>query len=126
MRKCSGAIVTRRKKGKVQVLMIKSTNNGVWTHPKGGVEKGLSPAESAVKEVYEEAGVLGPIKYLGSYAFNKAGVKQHVIMYHMTTAVLLKKYPEWKIRSRKWMSVDKALAFTKKPLRPMLMQAVNN
>jgi ADP-ribose pyrophosphatase YjhB (NUDIX family) len=39
-----------------KILMVKEKSDGRWTLPGGWAEYGLSPAESVVKEVQEEAG----------------------------------------------------------------------
>ncbi len=48
---------------------------GVWALPKGNLDEGESPAETAVREVWEETGVhgrlvekLGDVKYVYSWA----------------------------------------------------------
>lgn len=44
--------------GEVQFLLVR-TGSGHWTFPKGGVEPGLSHAQAAALEAFEEAGVHG-------------------------------------------------------------------
>jgi len=52
-----------------QVLLVKNPS-GVWTFPKGLVEEGERPEETAVREVLEETGVEGEIvKPLGEITY---------------------------------------------------------
>ena len=61
-----GGIVTRRKKDKLQVLLI--FRRGVWDLPKGKKEEGESNRACAVREVQEELGIsnISVIQNLGS------------------------------------------------------------
>lgn len=43
-------------------FLLVETRNGRWTFPKGGVEPGLTQAQSAALEAFEEAGVHGRIE----------------------------------------------------------------
>src|SRR5438034_4479877 len=45
----------------IEFLLVR-TRRGRWTFPKGGTEPGLSRAQSAALEAYEEAGVHGRIE----------------------------------------------------------------
>jgi 8-oxo-dGTP pyrophosphatase MutT (NUDIX family) len=61
----SGAIV-RNDGGKI--LLIQRSDNGQWAYPGGYVDVGESAAEAAVREAYEEAGVVVEVKRLvGAY-----------------------------------------------------------
>ena len=127
MRKCSGCIVTRKKKGGVQVLMIRSSTTNQWTHPKGGIEGKLSSAESAVKEVYEEAGIIGAISSaLGSHKGRSRGLKTSIEWFHLKSVVVLKDYPECATRDRKWFSAARAIQMTRKSLRPIVKVSVQS
>ncbi|MGE0140899.1 MAG: NUDIX hydrolase N-terminal domain-containing protein [Ilumatobacteraceae bacterium] len=41
-----------------EVLLVKRPDSGVWLYPTGWADVGYSPAEVAVKEVYEETGIV--------------------------------------------------------------------
>jgi ADP-ribose pyrophosphatase YjhB (NUDIX family) len=41
-----------------KLLLIQRSDSGVWLYPTGWADVGYSPAEVAVKEVYEEAGIV--------------------------------------------------------------------
>ena len=56
-----GAICWRMHRAKVEVLLITSRDTGRWVIPKGWPMQGLSDAEAASIEAWEEAGVRGDI-----------------------------------------------------------------
>jgi 8-oxo-dGTP pyrophosphatase MutT (NUDIX family) len=55
------AVCFRVRRGQVEFLLVE-TDGGRWTFPKGSVESGLTDAQSAALEAYEEAGVHGRIE----------------------------------------------------------------
>ena len=60
MRDCEqvAAVCYRVRSGEIEFLLVR-TGSGHWTFPKGGVEPGLSHAQAAALEAFEEAGVHG-------------------------------------------------------------------
>ena len=56
MEKSCGAVVVRRRQGKVYTLMIRQ-NQGHWCFPKGHVEGEENEFETAEREVLEETGL---------------------------------------------------------------------
>lgn len=62
----AAAVAVRDDRGRV--LLVKSLEGGVWIFPGGAVEPLEVPAEAALREVWEEAGVLAEItSLLGVY-----------------------------------------------------------
>src|SRR5437764_10723999 len=57
------AICFRARKGKIEFLLVK-TRGGRWTFPKGSAEPGLTHAQAAALEAFEEAGVHGRMQEL--------------------------------------------------------------
>ncbi len=49
----SGVIPIRKRRGKLELLMVTSTNKKRWVIPKGVKEPHLSPRKSAIKEAWE-------------------------------------------------------------------------
>src|SRR5688500_20017599 len=41
-----------------QVLLVQRADSGLWLYPTGWADVGYSPAEVAVKEVFEETGIV--------------------------------------------------------------------
>jgi 8-oxo-dGTP pyrophosphatase MutT (NUDIX family) len=60
-RKQVAAVCYRMGKRGIQFLLVQ-TRSGRWIFPKGGVESGLTNAQSAALEAFEEAGVHGRIE----------------------------------------------------------------
>jgi len=60
LRECEqvAAVCYRVRSGAIEFLLVR-TGSGHWTFPKGGVEPGLSHAQAAALEAFEEAGVHG-------------------------------------------------------------------
>jgi 8-oxo-dGTP pyrophosphatase MutT (NUDIX family) len=56
------AAVCYRLRGTVIEFLLVETRGGRWIFPKGSVEAGLTPAQSAALEAFEEAGVHGRIE----------------------------------------------------------------
>jgi len=58
----AGALTVRRHGEIDEVLVVSSRKQpGAWTFPKGHIEAGETPAETALRELREEAGVIGRI-----------------------------------------------------------------
>lgn len=97
--------------GKLEILLITSLRKKKWIVPKGFVEYNLSAFESAKKEAFEEAGVLGANETteLGEFKLEKGDNITMVRVYSMEVTEELDSYPEKNIRKRKWHSVESAL-----------------
>jgi 8-oxo-dGTP pyrophosphatase MutT (NUDIX family) len=108
--KQSGVIPYRVDDGKIEVLLITSVRRGRWIIPKGVVERHLSPAESARKEAWEEAGVTGEISrsVVGTYQYRKWGGKCTVTVYLLKVEKTSDDWPESRMRKRRWMSIGQA------------------
>lgn len=106
----SGVIPYRRKEGRVHVLLITSRGGKKWIVPKGFIEADLSPAESAAKEAFEEAGVTGRLqkKAIGAYRYNKWGQVFEVTLYLLKVRETLTDWPEAEFRQRQWVSLKRA------------------
>lgn len=74
LRECEQVAATcyRVRRGEIQFLLIR-TRAGRWIFPKGGTEPGLTHAQSAALEAFEEAGVHGRMEEVSftSYIHNK-------------------------------------------------------
>ena len=109
--KQSGVIPYRYTNGKMEILLITSRKKKKWVIPKGIIESGMSPEESASKEAFEEAGIKGVVydRNLGEYSYEKWGGLCRVKVYPMKVEEILDKWEEDDFRERKWFSPDKAL-----------------
>lgn len=53
------AICYRVNRKGIEFLLVQTRGSGLWTFPKGGIEPGLTHAQAAALEAFEEAGVHG-------------------------------------------------------------------
>ncbi|MCH7773577.1 MAG: NUDIX hydrolase [Bacteroidetes bacterium] len=99
------------KDGELQILLITSIRRKKWIIPKGFIEFNLSAFESAKKEAFEEAGVIGTNETfeLGSFNLNKYGGLTKIIVYSMEVEKFKDDYPEKNLRKRKWYTVEEAI-----------------
>ena len=99
----------------LQVLLVTSRQRKRWILPKGWPERGLTPAQCALKEAYDEGGVKGKAYdlCLGVYSYSKIlpdGTLMPCLgmVYPVKVKSTLQKYPEKSERRRKWFTPKKA------------------
>ena len=99
------------KDGELQILLITSIRKKKWIIPKGFIEFNLSAFESAKKEAFEEAGVIGTNETieLGSFTIKKYGGRTNIVVYSMEVEKFKEDYPEKNLRKRKWYTVEEAI-----------------
>lgn len=93
------------------VLMITSRTHERWIFPKGAIEDGETPAEAALREAFEEAGIKG--RALEQFSHEVQTVKQMAdgprdllvtyIPMHFTEQ--FDEWPERKNRDRHWVTM---------------------
>jgi 8-oxo-dGTP pyrophosphatase MutT (NUDIX family) len=120
LRECEqvAAVCYRVREGEIEFLLVR-TGNGHWTFPKGGVEPGLTHAQAAALEAFEEAGVHGRMEEVSfaryvrrkgrgtrGSAGGEIGTSAHLC------EVLRLVQPQESDRTPTWSSIDK----TKKKL----------
>jgi 8-oxo-dGTP pyrophosphatase MutT (NUDIX family) len=96
--------------GNVAVCLVTSRTRGRWIIPKGFIEPDLEPWESAAKEGYEEAGVLGDVsdECLGSFTYDKTGMRCKVDVYPLLVSHVMPDWPESLERERVWLPAGDA------------------
>ena len=57
----SGGVIFRRNEDCIEIVMVTVKEGQVWCLPKGVIDKGELPEDTAIREVREEAGVRGNI-----------------------------------------------------------------
>ena len=106
-----GVVPYRKKKGKVEVLVITTRNNN-WGLPKGNFIKKLGARRTALREAFEEAGILGRIEGKGkSFAMGKSATLH---FFPMVVCRQLNRWPEKGRRTRRWVSISKARRLLKR------------
>lgn len=99
----------------IEFLLVK-TGGGRWTFPKGGVEAGLTYAQAAALEAYEEAGVHGHMEEapFASYVGRKrrevrrASNTAELMVHAHLCKVLRRGKPEESNRDPRWFSPEQA------------------
>ena len=123
MRGCEqvAAVCYRVRRGDIEFLLVR-TNSGHWTFPKGGAEPGLTHAQAAALEAFEEAGVHGRMEEasFARYVRRKGGEvrnsarsgersagKELAVQAHLCEVLRLDP-PQERNRNPTWFSAEKA------------------
>jgi len=107
----AAAIPYRRHGGRLEIAMITKRQGNSWTVPKGHVEPGETPRQSALREATEEAGLLGKLglRPLGSYEYVKSREPRLVVVFLLRVTRELSSWSEDDFRSRKWLRLEHAI-----------------
>ena len=121
----SGVIAVRESRQAIEYLLITSRRRKRWLFPKGSVPEGMDARSAAAMEAYEEAGVTGVVmRSLGSYWTRKGGAWCAVTLYLMRVTEIHPRWPEQRVRTRRWMRREAALdALTRHDLRSIFHRA---
>lgn len=107
----AGALPYSEVEGRVVFLLITSRRTGRWIFPKGDIELGMTPWESAANEALEEAGVSGQISSepVGSYRSSSDGsTLVDVDLYPLRVETQLDVWKEMDQRLRHWAVLPEA------------------
>ncbi|MCI0694316.1 NUDIX hydrolase [candidate division KSB1 bacterium] len=117
-RKKSAIIPYRFVKDQLQILLVTASSDRKrgrkWVIPKGEIVAPLKPHLSAIKEAYEEAGVLAGKPHpicVGKYRDSSKG--EPIPTFLLEVAKLHKDWPEKYKRKRKWVNADKCEGYIK-------------
>ncbi|MGI4800622.1 MAG: NUDIX hydrolase [Janthinobacterium lividum] len=124
------ALPLQERDGETCVLLVTSRETHRWVLPKGWGEKGLTGAQVAAKEAFEEAGIRGIARHSSvvRYRYTKQlrkgrTVECEVEVYPLTVTAVLPVWPEWKQRRREWFTLAQAaLIIDDGELVPFLLQ----
>jgi 8-oxo-dGTP pyrophosphatase MutT (NUDIX family) len=116
------ALCWRRQDAIVQVLLITSRETGRWVIPKGWPITGLTLAEAAAQEAWEEAGVQGRVQPqpLGAYLYDKItgparSKRCNVDVFALQVEALKDHFPEAAQRRRTWFAASEAAGLVAEP-----------
>jgi 8-oxo-dGTP pyrophosphatase MutT (NUDIX family) len=104
----SQAAVVAVRRGRV--CLITSSSGKRWLVPKGNRQRGCNLRETAAREAWEEAGLVGTVRQrpLGVYEFVKLGKLHEVVVYGMRVSEAKRDWPEKQKRRRRWLRPGKA------------------
>lgn len=110
----AAVIPWRRRKtdGAIEIAMITSLSGKRWIVPKGLVDPGELPHESAAREAGEEAGLFGTTHPdpVGRYRYRKWGGTCVVDVFLMCVSRAAESWDEQDMRDRTWLPVEEAAA----------------
>jgi rhodanese-related sulfurtransferase len=122
----SAAIPIFNDNGVIKVVLVttKPKTNNNWIFPKGQIELGMSAFESAAKEAFEEAGVIGHTSptLFGTYQQNKWGSRMQVRVYTMEVTEILDTWDEMRDRDRVILPLDEAINLVQSSQKHILIK----
>lgn len=117
----------RYRQGQLEFCLITSTGKRRWSFPKGVIDPGETPPQTALKEAAEEAGLRGEIcgKPLGTYHYSKMGRSLKVVVMLMKVRKVASKWDESDQRERQWVTCRKATRLVSRTqLRKLVREAI--
>ena len=113
----AAAAVFRGSGNQRELLLITSRDTGRWIVPKGWIEDGEDGAEAAIRETWEEAGLIGevlPDGPVGHYRYIKQRPRRgdavcDVDVYLLRLLDEKEQWPEKDQRQRKWFPIATAI-----------------
>jgi 8-oxo-dGTP pyrophosphatase MutT (NUDIX family) len=118
----SGALAYRRlKNGKPLILLVSKKRSKKWGIPKGKLNASLSFGETAAKEAFEEAGVIGRVSpsSIGMFRAKKGTPTPkniEVWVYLLEVDETLSNWPEKEKRKTRWVSWKVAARELREPV----------
>lgn len=102
-------------------LIVASSDGSQFVFPKGHIEAGETPEQTAIREIEEEAGIIAtPLKELGAYSFNQKGEQVNCVYFLMRQTG---KVPSLENRRLYWLTFDEAKQKLKLPEPLALLQS---
>lgn len=91
-----------------EILMIKNTyKHGLWTFPGGGIKRGETPRDAAIRESMEEVGIrLTNIKEIGRFSANEEYKKDTVFVFAANSTSKEAKMDKFEILEMGWFAIS--------------------
>jgi 8-oxo-dGTP pyrophosphatase MutT (NUDIX family) len=95
-----------------KICLVTSSGGKRWVVPKGIIDPGMTAAETALQESWEEAGLVGTLEPepVGTYFYQKWEATCHVTVFRMHVTEAADDWPERTVRQRALLTVRQALA----------------
>lgn len=92
----AGAVVIRTDRQRREFLLLRATAGDEWVLPKGHIEPGETPEETAVREVREETGVIArAVRPLSCEVFGANAVQFFLMRFEAEADALESRQPRW-------------------------------
>jgi len=112
----SGGVIFRKNDASIEIALVAVKDGKVWCLPKGIVDKGEKPGETAVREVSEETGLkgriiekLGEINYWYYLKEEEAKCRKTVHFYLLEYEDGDISKHDWEVDKAAWFQIDDAL-----------------
>lgn len=109
--KSCGALVYRRTKGQIELLLLKNRYGGHWSFPKGHVEGSETERQTALREVKEETGLdillQSGFRHMVEY-YPEPNIKKQVVYFLGEAQSSAVKMQEEEISRIIWTEIHKA------------------
>jgi 8-oxo-dGTP pyrophosphatase MutT (NUDIX family) len=111
-----------KRKSQLEIMLVTSRETRRWIIPKGRPKRGMPPYDTAAKEAFEEAGVIGKVskRPIGSYPYDKILEKGdkascRVQVFALRVTRQRKRWPEKHERQIRWYPPALAVRFVGEP-----------
>ncbi len=109
----AGALPYALVDGRMAFLLVTSRRSGKWIFPKGAIEPGFTPWDSAANEALEEAGVSGEIEQspVGSYRASIGNDGVTLVDVDLYPLLVTQQHEHWREdqqRMRHWVTLSEA------------------
>lgn len=130
----AAAAVFRGEADQRELLLITSRDTGRWIVPKGWIENDEDGPDAALREAWEEAGVIGELvspSPAGHYRYLKQRPRRgdalcDVDVYVVNLKEEKKRWPEKSERTRQWFPVTEAISLVDEPgLKDLIRDAMD-
>jgi 8-oxo-dGTP pyrophosphatase MutT (NUDIX family) len=124
----SGVIPYRIRDRQIEVMLITSSTGKRWVIPKGLIEPDMTSQDSAAKEAWEEAGLLGTVfsESIGTYEYYKSTYAYQVEVFLLQVQTVLDNWPEASKRKRQWVTIPKAIKRVDEPELKLILGDLPN
>jgi 8-oxo-dGTP pyrophosphatase MutT (NUDIX family) len=121
-RRKAAVIPYRIRNERIEVALVSASNGKRWVVPKGSVDAGEHPRQTAIREADEEAGLRGIVtrRPIGCYLHVNGDGRYEVDVFGMRVTAVRQRWLEDEVRRRRWMTIPDAVECLRKELRPFI------